>query len=171
MAENLNVGTRIDGVESPSDNDEIEKYCYNDNINLCTSDGGFYKWNEMMGYSTTPGVQGICPTGWHLPGDEEWKDLEIALGMTQAEADKTGLRGTNQGTQLKKGGTSGFKALLAGLHNGAGAFGNRGVDAVFWSSTESGSLAWHRNLHSGEARVKRYLTATSSGHSVRCVKD
>ncbi len=38
-----------------------------------------YQWEEMMQYTTQQGAQGICPPGWHLPTDEEWKVLEGAV--------------------------------------------------------------------------------------------
>ena len=173
MAENLNVGIMINGTSTQTDNATIEKYCYNDNSGICATDGGLYQWDEMMQYSTTPGVQGICPTGWHLPTDPEWKKLEIAFGMTHAEADATLWRGMNQGTQLKSGGTSGFQALLAGFRwMTDGSFFYRDTAAFFWSSTESGSSAWFRSLDSSEARVYRNTTSfLANGFSVRCVKD
>jgi len=43
MAENLNVGTRIDGVDEMADTGTIEKYCYDDDEANCTTDGGFYQ--------------------------------------------------------------------------------------------------------------------------------
>ncbi len=172
MAENLNVGTMVLGTTEQTDNDEIEKYCYNNDLNNCVTDGGLYQWNEMMQYSTTGGAQGICPTGWHLPTDWEWKVLEMGLGMTQAQADfSNGWRGTDQGTQLKQGGTSGFQALFAGLRDPNGSFVNRGTHAWFWSSTESGSLAWVRFLFSGLPSVNRSIGNKAHGGSVRCVKD
>jgi uncharacterized protein (TIGR02145 family) len=61
-----------------SNNSIIEKYCYDNNLDSCTKYGGLYQWNEIMQYTTQQGVQGICPTGWHLPTDEEWKVLEGA---------------------------------------------------------------------------------------------
>ncbi len=125
----------------------------------------------MMQYSTTEGVQGICPDGWHIPTDTEWKTLEMELGMTQAEADGTGLRGTDQGIQLKSGGTSGFEALLAGNRNTNGSFSSRGANDFFWSSTESGSSAGLRGLRSGDAHVGRGTITKAFGFSVRCVKD
>ncbi len=169
MAENLNVGNRIDGVVEMADNGTTEKYCYNNDTNICGTDGGLYQWDEMMQYSTTEGVQGICPSwpGWHIPTDTEWKTLEMELGMSQADADATGFRGTDQGTQLKSGGTSGFEALFAGDRTTNGAFFGRGTRAFFWSSTS----AWRRILFSGEERVYRDTTLKASGLSVRCVKD
>ena len=175
MAENLNVGTMVDGASEQTNNSVIEKYCFSDDSNICVTDGGFYQWNEMMQYSTAGGAQGICPTGWHLPTDSEWKTLEMALGMTQAEADLTGWRGTDQATQLKLGGTSGFQALLAGSRNILGKFSVRET-AGFWSSTdtESGSVfsgAWSRGLPYASGNVVRGRPDKALGFSVRCVKD
>ncbi len=171
MAQNLNVGTMIAGVSDSIDNGIVEKYCYENLEENCFSEGGLYQWAEMMDYSTTEGTQGICPSGWHVPTDDEWKPLEMALGMTQTEADSTGWRGTDQGTQLKSGGGSGFQALLAGNRSTTGSFFSRGTSAIFWSSTESGSIAWYRYLSSFEERVIRISYNKAFGFSVRCVKD
>ena len=62
-----------------TDNGTMEKYCYNNEPDSCTKYGGLYQWDEMMQYTTQQGVQGICPPGWHLPTDEEWKVLEGAV--------------------------------------------------------------------------------------------
>ncbi len=43
----------------------------------CDTYGGLYHWHEMMAYSSIEGTQGICPDGWHLPTDNEWKTLEM----------------------------------------------------------------------------------------------
>ncbi len=133
-----------------------------------------------MQYSTTEGAQGICPTGWHVPTDTEWKTLEMALGMTQTEADAIDWRGADQGNQLKTAadcsggincGSSGFLALLAGIRVTDGSFLFRGTSPFFWSSTESGSSAWDRDLYLLEARVTRFTLPNAFGVSVRCVKD
>jgi hypothetical protein len=80
MAENLNIGTWISLVDDQTDNDIIEKYCYDDDPYFCDIYGGLYQWNEAMQYVTTEGTQGICPTDWHLPTDEEWTTLTDFLG-------------------------------------------------------------------------------------------
>jgi hypothetical protein len=71
MKQNLNIGTVIPGANNMTNNSIIEKYCYNNSTANCTTYGGLYQWNEMMQYSITPGVQGICPASWHLPTDSE----------------------------------------------------------------------------------------------------
>jgi uncharacterized protein (TIGR02145 family) len=142
MAENLNVGVMVDSVDTGSthsdvsDNGTIEKYCYDNDPANCETDGGLYDWNEAMQYTTEEGTQGICPAGWHIPTDEEWKTLEMQLGMSQTEADDTGWRGTDEGDKLKvpdkcEGGencnASLFGGLLAGSRHHEGPFYNRGA--------------------------------------------
>lgn len=186
MAENLNIGTRIDGSNEQTDNSTIEKYCYGDNASNCDTYGGLYQWDEMMQYVSTEGTQGVCPTGWHLPSDDEIKTLELQLGMTQAQADATGYRGSDQGSQLAGNeplwtngaldqnsafGTSGFAALPGGRRNTNGSFSNQSSTAVFWSSSESGSAAWRRYLFNLSAQVGRSYGDEAYGSSVRCVRD
>lgn len=174
MAENLNVGTMVNGTTEQTNNAVREKYCYDNNQNNCATDGGLYQWDEIMQYSTTEGASGLCPNGWHLPTDTEWKTLEITLNMSQEDADLFGWREGDQGIQLKAGGTSGFDALLAGARTANGGFGTRGSHAYFWTSTEN---VIYRILSTDEERIFRDNANGStpqikeSGVSVRCVKD
>jgi len=61
--------------------------------------------------------------------------------------------------------------LLAGYRNTDGSFNNRGTHAYIWSSLESGTNAWRRNLNSGNATVNRNANNKLNGFSVRCIKD
>ena len=84
--------------------------------------GGLYTWAAAMDGSTSSstnpsGVKGVCPDGWHLPSDAEWKELEISLGMSQADADNTGFRGTDEGGKLKETGTAHWKSPNSGATN------------------------------------------------------
>ncbi|MDK2899405.1 MAG: hypothetical protein PWQ10_592, partial [Patescibacteria group bacterium] len=168
---NLNIGTKISGTSNQTNNSILEKYCYNDDEANCTNNnnGGLYQWDEAMNYSTTEGAQGICPTGSHIPTDAEWKTLEIQLGMTQAQADATDWRGTDQGTKLKLNGTSGLNIPLAGYRGTGGSFSYLSSYAYLWSSSESSTSAWRRFLNSGNATVYRYTSTKANGFSVRCL--
>ncbi len=168
---NLNVGTMIASTATPTNNGTIEKYCYGGSEANCTTYGALYTWDEAMQYSTAGGAQGICPSGSHIPTDSEWKSLEMSLGMTQAQADATGWRGTDQGTQLKAGGSSGLNVPLAGYSDDEGMFMLIGSYARVWSSSESGGSAWYRNLSSGATTVLRGTLAKAYGFSVRCLKN
>jgi uncharacterized protein (TIGR02145 family) len=159
LKENLNVGEMISGDSAMTDNDTIEKYCYNNEPDSCTKYGGLYQWDEMMQYTTQQGVQGICPPGWHLPTDEEWKVLEGAVdsqyGIGDPEWDLSGVyRGSDAGTNLKTtsgwndngNGTDlfGFSGLPGGGCYNYGSFNDVGYLGNWWTSSEvSITSAWH----------------------------
>jgi uncharacterized protein (TIGR02145 family) len=194
MAENLNVGTKINsttGGYQQTNNGIIEKYCYNNDLANCAIYGGLYEWPEAMQYITTEGAQGICPTGWHIPSDEEWKILE---GMVDSqypvgdpEWDQTGWRGLDAGGNLKESGTthwvspntgatneSGFTGLPAGYRRStSGNFYYLGSNGYFWSSSQgNASYAWGRHLSYDSADVNRYANGyMGNGYSVRCLKN
>lgn len=156
---NLNVGNQITGVTEQTDNSYLEKYCYGNDENNCTTYGGLYKWGEVMQYVITEGAQGICPAGSHIPTDAEWTTLETYLGSATA------------GTQLKPGGASGLNMPLAGYRNSDGSFLDLSSVAILWSSSESGTIARFRNLYSGTATVYRDTDVYGSGVSVRCLEN
>ncbi|KPK85672.1 MAG: hypothetical protein AMS27_06655 [Bacteroides sp. SM23_62_1] len=178
MQENLNFGVRIAGGINQANNSVIEKYCYNNNESNCNVYGGLYQWDEVMDYSPSdtgnPGViRGICPFGWHIPTDDEWKELEKYLGMTQAEADlENTWRGTGVGTKLGSGGTSGYNALYSGRVSSSGSFSLLNEYEYVWTSTEYDDYAWRRCLNKYANDVGRWNTFLKSyGFSVRCIID
>lgn len=172
---NLNVGTMVPGtlgqpnVTNQTNNFITEKYCYMNDPANCTTYGGLYQWNEAMQYVTNEGAQGICPTGSHIPSDNDWKILEMQLGMSQVQADGTGYRGTDQGTKLKSGGSSGLDIPLAGFRDTDGTFSYLSTLTSLWPSSESGINAWDRGLSSGDINVDRAEVGKGHGFSVRCV--
>ena len=129
-------------------------------------------------------ARGLCPTGWHVPTDAEWMDLELALGMPADTAMLLGLRGTDEGAQIKStslwadGGNgtnaSGFAGLPAGIRATDGSFQSESTLAVWWSSTpysESGQLLG-RAVYSWNDQVSRGDAPTpQEGYSVRCLRD
>ena len=140
--------------------------------------------NEYGRLYTWPAVdddRDLCPSGWHVPTDENWMTMEMALGMNSAEASNTGWRGTDQGTQMKtdygwSGGgngtnSSGFSGLPGGVRKGAGNFNFAGNYGYWWSSSPFDSGAWTRELGIAQEFVKRTVDVKNEGHSVRCVRD
>jgi len=188
MAKNINVGTRIEGVNNAGNNGIIEKYCTGNLESNCDVYGGLYQWNEMMQYVTTPGTQGICTPGWHLPTDNEIKLLEGTIdsqyGVGDPVWDLTGDRGLDAGGKMKETGnshwafpntgatnTSGFTALPGGARNTDGSFPGVTVYGRFWTSSEGGTTAYRRVLSSSTATIARDTANKLFGLSVRCVKD
>ena len=174
MQKNLNVGTRISGASNQTNNGIIEKYCYSDSDSNCATYGGLYQWNEAMAYSLTQGVQGICPSGWHMPEDSEQYILEKYLSTESCLDTRDGASSCYPaGTILKSGGSSGFEGLLAGSRrwNGTG-FDNLGIWGSFWSSSvKDGSNAWNRGLNAPTSTVYRWSDLKTYGLSIRCLKN
>lgn len=166
MQQNLRVTVAPDG--SP-----VTSYVYNNNEEHAKTYGRLYTWDAAMNGSTEEGARGLCPAGWHIPSDDEWKVLEMYLGMTQAEADLVNVwRGQGVGTQMGEGGVSGYEALYSGRRDSNGSYYLMDQWEYMWSSTEAGASAWRRCLSSTATTVGRYDTFTKAyGFSVRCVKD
>lgn len=168
LEENLNVGAMITGVTDQTANATLEKYCYNDDLVSCNLYGAFYQWNEAMQYVTTPGTQGICPPGWHIPTLAEFQTLSTALG-----GDGNALKAVGEGTAGGAGtNTSGFSALLAGYRSSSGSFASMGGYASLWSSTESDALnVSNLYLNDGTNLIDLNVLAKEFGFRVRCLQD
>lgn len=172
LKENLDVGTMINSTTSgyqQTNNNIIEKYCFDNNPANCEIYGGLYEWPEVMQYTTTEGAQGICPDGWHIPTLAEFEELETFVGdqaakLVREDQPTSGYTPTNE---------TGFSALFAGLRYYYSIFDCLGSYAFFWSSTESNSsLAYHMHLHYYFSNVGNLFDyATEGGFSVRCVQD
>ena len=127
----------------------------------------------------------IAPEGWHVPTDQEWKELEMYLGMSESVAELSGMRGTDEGGKLKEIGTdnwkypntgatneSGFTALGGGGRDFSGYFFGLGEDEDWWSGTEVNSTtAWTRGLDFDRSDTDRWMDVKQCGFSVRCIKD
>ena len=136
--------------------------------------GGYYSWSS---------AKNACPSGWHLPTDQEWKALEMKMLLLQSEADAIGWRGTVQGMWLKSkdgwkyngNGTDrfGYNALPAGYKNEDGEIFRFEEDAVFWTATFHGNSesAWYRQMNYGANGIYRSSTSTKARFSVRCIKN
>lgn len=141
---------------------------------------------QLYNYYAVADNRNLCPSGWHVPTDNEWKIMEIYLGMNQDNADATGYRGSDEGGKLKlsipnyiwkvpnTGATnsSGFSAPGGGFRYENGIFTNTTMTAHYWtSSVFDSNSAWSRSLSYDNAQVGRLNINKKYGFSVRCVKD
>lgn len=180
MAENLNIGTMINGTVSQASNAPtqiIEKYCYDNNAANCNTYGGLYQWNEMMQYTTTEGGQGICPNGWHLPSNADWTALETTLPSPDKGsrlAGNAGLWSSGVLEQSQYFGSTGFNILPGGTSTSSGSFFNQTNQALFWTSTENpgnANEARTRYFYNFNTGVLQNYSNKVNGYSVRCIKD
>jgi uncharacterized protein (TIGR02145 family) len=186
MKENLNAGMMIPGYQEQANNNVLEKYCYDDDPGNCTTYGGLYQWNEIMQYPLAQDVHDICPKGWHIPSDEEWKILEGAtdsqVGIGDISWDGELFRGSDAGLNLKSeitwgdrgNGTDlfGFSGLSSGIRGNYGSFTLMGCWGNWWSSTKNqNNDSWYRYLSCVGPETGRYYYPDDWGFSVRCVRD
>lgn len=189
MAENLKVTHYRNGDPIPNVTDDTEwkglstgAYCTFENSSTNSESLGLlYNWYAIGDTINNK----IAPEGWHVPTDEEWKELEMYLGMSRKAADDTDWRGTTEGLKLKAtsgwynngNGTNevGFTALPGSFRSyNNGVFGSPDSTGYWWSVTEySSSKVWGRMLSYFAPTIFRYKSAydKNSGFSVRCVKD
>ena len=168
MKKNLNIGVMVDSLAGQTDNSIVEKYCYKNLAAYCDTFGGYYQWNEMMQYTSTVGAKGICPDGWHIPADAEWYIMENFIDPSISDPNTWGLRGTNGGRELKRGGSSGFDALLPGCRDYLGTFSTFGTYAFFWvSNSINTNNATIRGVSSSTNQIYRPQDRVPQGQRVQ----
>lgn len=172
-------GTAITGV-----------YNYDNNASNSDIYGKLYTWDAAMNgasssSSSPSGVQGVCPTGFHLPSQDEWKTLYDYVH------DHYQVAGSLIGQKLKETGTAhwetangnnetGFNAVGAGeMHivGGDPAFQHLKESGDLWSATEyannTDQALIFRLYDSGSvmAQPNTVKNKTTNGIAVRCIKD
>lgn len=172
MAENLkttkyNDGKLIPNVEVDSVWRDLKTDAYswynNDLATNKASLGALYNWNAVN-------TGKLCPTGWHVPSDKEWRNLTAYLGGDNV----AGIELKTTGGWNKEGhgtNSSGFSAIPSGYRNSKGSFSSHGISGYWWSSTPNTVNAWYLVLFSKDGTAFKYYGLPESGFSVRCVKN
>ena len=158
MAKNLNIAT-------------ANSWCYNDDPANCVTYGRLYTWDAAMS---------VCPTGWHLPSNEEWSQLANYLGGRDVAGGKlkeTGIMHWEYPNESATNETC-FSALPGGSRYDYGVFNSIGQFGGWWTS----SYLIEDNLPSDQyvirwlvsykdKKLNAYQAIKQGGWSVRCVKD
>ena len=191
MAENLNYA---DSVKTASL--KGRSWCFNKVAANCDVAGRLYRWAAAIDsmklandvdnpqncgdgmICTLPArVQGICPTGWHLPSQAEWNVLITAVGGQSTSGkvlkSQSGWNSDDNGGDGNGTDAFGFSALPAGFRTSVDVrYTSDGGNVNFWCSTEGDSSAAYRMYM---ARNSKQATLGSRykdyGFSVRCLKD
>jgi uncharacterized protein (TIGR02145 family) len=178
MAENLRTSTLKDNtaitpVTGSTDWASLDApgYCWYGNVasnsSVAVVCGALYNWQTVA-------TGKLCPTGWHVPLQDEYNALvsfvggvEIAGGKLKENGTKTWSNPNVWGTNL-----SGFTGLPCGMRNADGSYVGIGVAALFWSATEySATDGVCGMLISSTAAYGDSHQPKGAGLSVRCIKD
>jgi len=139
-----------------------DSWCYDNSEDNCAKYGRLYDWNTAMK---------ACPSGWHLPSDEEWDNLVTASGGGDGVAgmELKSASGWDKGNGYDR---KGFSALPGGARSTDGNFYSAGKDGNWWTATEFGSdNATRRDMIYDKFNVYKYVRDKGYGYSVRCVQD
>lgn len=176
MKENLRTtsysnGTAIPNVANNATWEALltSAWCYQGNdpsYNLTY--GKLYNWFAMKD------VNGICPSGWHVPSNSEWNTLSTSLGGASYAGGKMKATGFTYWSSPNTGATnnSNFTGLGGGYRSNNGNFGDFMTYAFMWSSTNAGAETgnYYDLRHDGT-----YLSSNTqikqAGLSIRCLRD
>jgi len=148
-------------------------------------------YGPKYNYQAAIDPKGLCPTGWRVPTDEDWKKLEKQLGMSDQLLNNTGWRGEASMNLADKimavsdkynylpiwegiGGTnsSGFNAMSAGWIGQDGLYNAEFSQTYYWSQSDASSedKGWARGLDAGQIGIERNEATLNHGYSIRCIK-
>ena len=197
MKENLKTSHYADGTYIPtadtlSDSISYRYFPEGDSSNVSTY-GCLYNWAAVMNGNSAStavpsNVQGVCPTGWHVPSAAEWIVMQdyvgaqndcqcghrsdlIAKALSSTTAWESSTIYCSPGYLPMYNNASGFSALPAGYYYGGG-YSVLGREAWFWSTDEVGvNGAAYRNIQNDLANFQEVGISNYFGLSVRCLKD
>ena len=146
----------------------------------CDEGWSLSEYGRLYNWYAVDDARGLCPSGWHVPADEEFMQLIDYLGgpsvagghMKTSYGWQFGINGDGNGSN-----SSGFSGLPGGYRNiiyGTwGYFTNVGGQGCFWSSTSSPDLdlAHSRYLQDVDEQFLFVYNSKNFGFSVRCLKD
>ena len=187
FAENLRTTHYNDGTEIPSGLSNAEwidaagaslgatavygegdSYCEG----ACDESSNLVDYGRLYNWYAVDDPRGLCPSGWHVPTDEEFTMLNETLNGGSVYGGDVFKSSSEDSPSWDGSNDSGFSALPSGLrYNFNGKFLNQGESAYFWSSSPSSSSAWYRILSTGEDVIYRYdYYHKNTGFSVRCIQ-
>jgi uncharacterized protein (TIGR02145 family) len=179
MAENLKTTKYNDGTAIPLVTEDkvwealtTPAYCWynNDGKAYKNKYGALYNWYVVN-------TNRLCPKGWHVPTDMQWRMLTTYLGGDNVAGSVLKETGSSHWLNLSTGATdkTRFTALPGGYRFNRfkdGAFADIGYLGLWWSSTEyRNRWAWYRDMGDNTSEVGRRNGDETFGLSVRCLKD
>lgn len=202
MAENLNVKKYNDNTNIPNIVDDVEwqnlttgSFCYfNNDTCMASIFGALYNWYAVN-------TDKLCPTGWHIPTENEWTTLELFLQKNGYNFDESIDLDNNRETNNKiakslasseiwinvpieetnigspnfnkiNNNSTGFSAVPGGGRYFYGESRGYFNTGLWWTATDFDNLnAYYRIIYAGENYMNSLGSNKTAGYSIRCLKD
>jgi uncharacterized protein (TIGR02145 family) len=174
----VKIGNQVWMAENLRFKTDSGSWCWENKEENCQERGRLYDWAAAMK---------AAPPGWHLPSDEEWKEMESALGLTRDQADQEGFRidkdgllagkikridawpDKYEGKPISINNETGFSAVPTGLFSND-EFSHENYTG-WWTSDGNDTHAWIRHIGFFDNTIGRILNRKDFAFPVRCVKD
>ena len=183
FAENLRSTVFPDGTSIPEVPGLMDWVSYHQGPAQCVahnSAGNLATYGRLYNWDAVNSGSGLCPSGWHVPTDGEWTDLEDYItsqgfaGIEGRALKSTSFAGHpstfNYCASCNGTDDFGFTALPGGYReSSSGGYSWVGVFGYWWSSSTYGNFAWYRQLD-GSPDIERDWGQKGNGFSVRCLR-
>lgn len=128
-------------------------------------------WGPLYNYAAVNDSRGLCPLGWRVPNNTDWRQLETTLGGGGGAAASLKAQ-TGWPTQGAGTNRSGFGALPAGFRTQRGEFFLGRRVAYFWSlgQARDGTTTAHM-LFDDMRPLFRIAYDPAMGMSLRCIAE
>jgi uncharacterized protein (TIGR02145 family) len=197
MTKSLNYDDGCGSRSLPIWTDNRACRCYDNSTTNCDTYGRLYQYTAALGPDGLGDIppsgqrQGLCPNGWLFASDEDWKQLEIFMGMSRLVADQTGWRNVGSvGTKLKAASTGstpwdGTNTVNFNLPSGGAMW----ATPPFWGHPGQYEFRWleertdirdsdngRREFHTGQVGIRRSAGSVYDSQTaisllyMRCVK-
>lgn len=137
---------------------------YNDDNVSYQDHGRLYYWDVEI-------INSVCPSGWHVPSDQEWTTLVTSSGGFDIAGGKLKRAGIDFWKSPNNDATNefGFNAISTGM--AMYDFNLMEESGIYITSTEdSYGNIWVYKLDYDNGKVTRY-SSMKYGFSIRCIKD
>ena len=145
-------------------------YSYSPDGDACDVDWSLSEYGRLYNYYAVDDLRGLCPSGWHVPSDNEWVEMIELLGGFAVAGGKLkttyGYMGDSPGTN-----ESGFNGLASGERQADGNFYGAGGGSNWYSSYSNGPIAKSYGVASHVESVSVVTQVFRVGFSVRCIQD
>jgi uncharacterized protein (TIGR02145 family) len=181
MAANLAVTHFSNGDAIPEVTDNAQwagastpAWCYLDN-----NAGNNVVFGKLYNGPVSSDPRNVCPTGWHVPSNDDWQTLITTLGGASVAASAMRTTGTIQDgdgfwpyDNVISNNISGFSAQPGEFRNTDGTFPDQVVGAIWWSNTPlTATTQYTVGVYSFSNTAFNQDLPLTNGLSIRCIRD
>lgn len=133
-------------------------------------------YGVLYNWAAASNINNVCPTGWHVPSNQEWTTLINFAGGSATAGGLLKERDTTHWNYPNFNATNstGFTALPSGLRHNTGSNQFLNDFGFWWTSTQgtaNTSFAYNVKMSYADEIVLQYESNQRGGFAIRCLKN